>query len=1393
MTLLVDRTVNLTVPKQGKRDERDGLSLADFRSDHCYVLLGDPGLGKSTEFEEEARKTNAPKPVTARRFIRGAMNDYRGDGPLFIDGLDEMRTSGTDPREPLDRILERLGKLGNPSFRLSCRTGIWLESGDGHQLALHTGTGQIPVLQLNELSIEDVKQIVASRNEDAGEFISNAWNHGLYPLLWNPQLLDIVLKSVWADGWPSSPAVAFDDACKMLLREINTEHLDSRRGRVRPFHEAILGAAGELFALMLVAGKEGWTEHATNESDFLSLDELNGSEAHLAALNSGLFRGPFPIHMLYAEYLGAKYLDGRIRSCNRVTVRRVLSLLMGHDAVPLPDVRGLAAWLASLNAEARKTLIRVDPIAVAFNGDATNFGDSERRELLENLEQHPEFDWASHSRLSLGALSGRQGLSAVLKLTETKVRTDSRQHLVFLLLSGYSASHGASIEPAGTECEALVGLIRDDTWRDEIRCNAINVLSHLLAEGASRAGTMLGLARKILKRQLLDKRNKLLGTLLSQLYPGDLQPIQVWAFLKVTPTTYIGQYDAFERFWDGLADKSGNEQVRALLDSLCNEAITLIPKLADHGQEHVVLELLAKGLEKFGDEMSTREIFRWFDLVDVDYEQLNLVPAHISDHPRIRRKYEAGESVQNWLQSRQRIQYELIEYGLRAKQSRLGQGSLALKVGCKYTVSEATTGFRQWCLSHAVALWDTQPLIAEELASWSIWSHDAWGAPLSRETIAKAAHDSTGLNAWFKRRLVATQQLETIQEENRQRLEDSTKPFRKRRQAELAAIRQQAPDLARGRCKPALLHVLAQEYLDGLAEIGSADDPITRLTKYLDGDPALVNATLAGLRSLLDLDDLPNLKQIAELHEKNRFSLYTLPFLAGMEEVERGSRDPLDNLDGEGVRRALGFNYVAKLPARRYPGRLGLIVPAGAEAGPSWYQRALSQHPRAVADALVSYHNAQVRMKAPPDQYIFDLGREPEYEPVAALALRRMFTVFPSRCTRPQVESLRAVLWAAICTGGMSANELRDLVLKRLRRKGLDLAQRAHWICAGLFVVREPCLPILEEFLKPDSQVRVRHVCNFFDSHPPRMRDYLHLAEWPADDLARLIRVLGRHLQRTIHPNEDGLFGYDQMVQHGCRQLVTSCIQILSGREDNEAAGAFTSLVSDPDLGRWRPELKAAQKKQSRVRRKVMHKVLSLQEILDVLRGGRPASAADLAALVVDMLEQLADRIRNDATSDWLQYWNLAPNRRKLDDPLHENDCRDRLASDLALMLQPYNVVVDSEPTYADAKRADIRVTVAPDLAIPIEIKRNMHKNVWHAIEEQLVAKYSRSSESGGYGIYVVFWFRPELMRSNRGTSPPETPAALKLQLEAGLSAELRAKIGIVVIDVSPSGRFAEE
>ena len=112
MSGVVSRTCT-ELPEEGQDRDARSRPLDEYRDLPAYVLLGDPGSGKTTAFERECRAPGAAAHfVSARDFLvfdPGAHPEW-SKGTFFIDGLDEMRAGSSDARTPLDGIRRRLDR-----------------------------------------------------------------------------------------------------------------------------------------------------------------------------------------------------------------------------------------------------------------------------------------------------------------------------------------------------------------------------------------------------------------------------------------------------------------------------------------------------------------------------------------------------------------------------------------------------------------------------------------------------------------------------------------------------------------------------------------------------------------------------------------------------------------------------------------------------------------------------------------------------------------------------------------------------------------------------------------------------------------------------------------------------------------------------------------------------------------------------------------------------------------------------------------------------------------------------------------------------------------------------------------------------------------------------------
>ena len=1399
--MLVERTVSRW---RDEGWESEGETLADYRAAHAYVLLGEGGSGKTTAFRSEGDGA-ADCLVTARHFVRRDIEshpEWRGK-TLFIDGLDEQRAGGGDPRKPLDEILRRLERLGKPRFRLSCREESWRES-DLHELSSVTNGDEVQLLRLDPLSRDGAREILVSAGiEDPDDFLWNASERRLNAFLRNPLLLELLAKSVrrgsaGSEPWPGTQLATFDRACRELVRERMEAYPDALDGIPFADHELVI-AAGRLCALALLSDKLGWSRRGPGTADHPPLSDAGERQDLLKfALDTKLFvgsaeTGRSPRHRRIAEFLAAKYLDKRIGEGLPAT--RVLALMAGGDGAVVPDLRGVSAWLAAMNREAREPLIDTDPVGVAFGGDAGHLDRHEAERVLSRLESQLDYRWILPSWASLDSLLAGPAKDMLWARLFDSDRSQGRQQLMGLLLRGLTPLAGSNSDwadpPRASAAEVrspLLAVARDDTWGDWVRHLAVRALIHVLRAEPDGPHVLLRLLRELSDgRVRRDDRDELRGELLTHLYPEHIGPEDVWDYL---PSTTVPRGKG-SSFWKrDLVEGSSPEQVRVLLQRLMASAEKLLFTLAQHDLEVVPFRVLRRALELFGEEAEVTELYDWFELVEADRERGGLVPAHCRNVVLRSRHASDQKRIYEWLGERREIQLALVLEGLKRDASFPPTRTLVHRIGVKFLGDRAPSGFRRWCLDSALALADTSRGASVELSIWAVTGRDEWGPPLPDEEVMAAVASIPWLREWHKRRLAA----EARHADDRARRRESP-PYttvRERRARYVDTVREQLANLEAGEGPPEMLHELGRVYINGL-EAGGPEQARTDLELRLDSDRHVVESVLQGFQRLVGRTDLPTVDDILRLREQRIASWHALPFLAGLAEDECAEVDVLEKLDEAGLRRALAFYLLSRLPTTRHP--LPGTVSLSEDCRPRWYRRALQVRPDAVADVMDAVHRVRVRDKQPPDQHLYDMAAMGEYADVARLAVPKMFTPFPSRCAgENQLASLRQVLLAAIRY--MPPRELAELVSRRLARHGMDVAQRGYWLAAGSFVVPEEFLPRLIDFLSREEETRVLHVVDFLvpDTKP------LPNQAWPTAHLAGLVRAVGARLHSPwddLSDTTNHFMGGDSFASGiKAESLVKGWVKTLVHRADEESAAALTDLADDPALAKWRGRLLRARDEQAERRRAATRKAPTVAEVRDALRGGPPGSPADLAALVADRLHQLAKRIRDGSTDAWMFYWHRDPNDpkgRRVTMPSPEDACRKVVVFGLEPLLDPHDVVATQDEQVAEEKRPDIVAHHHPH-AIPIEIKKSDSKDLWTAAADQLRTRYCRDPRSDGWGIYLVLWFGADHLKSPpaRGRRP-ESPGELRRQLEDQLDPQDRLKIRVIVIDVSaPPERRAD-
>ena len=1349
------------------RLQRDCRPLADFRSHDAYVLLGDPGAGKTTAFEDEAEAlgVEAGHLVSARDFLE--IDDPPAVPPgrtLFIDGLDEVRAGEPNARTPFDRIRRRLHKLGRPRFRLSCREADWLGENDRRHLARISPGGRVTVLRLDPLTEAAITRVLARRDDipDPGRFVAMARDRGVDGLLANPQTLGMLADVVGGGGeWPGCRLETFEQSCRRIVREHNVEHIASLGADGAPDVGRALDAAGRLCAVHLLTGTAGFTVRVGgHDNDLLSPGQCDYEPPDLLrhALETKLFKGwhgrLVPIHRHVAEYLAARHL-GRIVEERRLPARRVVALMAGRDGAVVTEMRGLSAWFAARCRAARPLLIDRDPIGVVQYGDVGGFADGEKRSLLGALERDlptKDSDFGFSARLRALATPGME--IAFKDVFSRPSRDPERQRFVGLLLQ--ALIDGA---PLPGLSEGLLGVVRDSGWRSSVRLWALDAYCHG-SQGGHRPRELMELFDDVRRGKVPDPDDELLGTLLEQLYPREMSPSELWELYSSRPPPPDG-WGRYRRFW-------GRRLVKLSSDPHLGAHLDHLGSIPDEGRAHADHggfgrpnpELLARGLAAHGDPIvDGGEIDRLYDWLGV---------ASVSD------RYSAAgrahiKAVRHWLEERPRVQKAVVLEGLKRLPHDASVRS-AREVPERLHGSDLPADFGLWCLNQAVAIEHEVPRGAEYLLERAFRALDDDRAchRLTRQRIREATRHSDRLTTVLSRLehspSIFEQEAELAEEERRYE-----RRHRAERARELDYLRSQRAALADNRAPPGLLFQLARVYFGDYTAIASDNDAGARAIRERYAiDPPTARAILDGFRRVPSREDLPTLTDVVRACRKNRFYHLGPPFLAGLAEAERvsgetGATGPAES--DASMRLAVAFHFTTIHGQYR----------------PSWYKKLVGERPELVAEVQARIASAGWKGDQSVHCELYELAFDPAYERVAGFSALKLLRAFPTQCRRRFSQDLAYLLTAALRHSDGEA--LRNLVAAKLSRSSLGVWQRIRWLAAGWVASPESFAGDLRDHAD-GREDRLAELTSF-------LYTALHVAELANgledESLVFLVRLLGSSVEPERFPGSSSGGVRDVTPAMERSRLVRRLIQRLSSSRSREAGDLLEDLAGDHALSAWRSELRRAREVKRALRRDHGYRRPGADEVCRTLRGAEPANVADLAALVEDHLQQLGAELRQGDADGWTLFWNQDSDG-KPEKPKPEPACRDALLLALQPRL-PQSIEVAREADHAAHNRSDLRVSCLGPLDrrfhVPVEIKKDEHRDLWTAIEDQLARKYAIDPAAQGHGIYLVLWFGRGRTRRSPDGERPATPEALEDRLRSALSPRRARTISVRVMDVS--------
>ena len=1350
--LLVPRTCTTRDDQSG---ERKSQPLEDFRAMPAYVLLGDPGAGKTKSFEQEAAATGGHY-LRARTFATLDPSPQLAGKTLFIDGLDEMRAAGGDGRTPLYQVRQHLDRLGRPAFRLSCREADWYGESDSAALLEVAPGGSLAVLHLDPLSDADITLLLARKfgRTDPADFVRQAERHGLADLLRNPQTLTLLARAV-GETWPDGRRKTYELACQQLVQELNPERRAATRANA-PTADALLDAAGFLCAVQLLAGIAGFALDDDVVGDQHVLwRKLSASRAMplLDALASSLFQRDereqqrIPIHRSIAEFLGAWYLAALIDK-EGLPLGRVVALMAGEDGGIVPDLRGLAAWLAVHCRSARAELVDRDPLGIVLYGDVRDFPTDDKRRVLAALkteaERYANFRFQDWAAAPFGALATPDMVPVFLELLGSSSRSEADIALLDCALD--ALRYGPPFPELTTDASRLEVLLdaaaRDASYPSHFRHKALKILLRDLPRNANR---LVAIAKDVYAEKIEDKDDQLLGRLLTELFPEFIHPTGVFDFLHPEKQDhFVGEYHAF--WGHRLPEKAPAELLPELIDQLVQRVPTLRKSFKQYQADRLAGWVLARALEEHGDVIDDVRLYDWLGAGLNEYGN-----PHIDGEHRKR--------VAAWLAARPERYKAMLLIGDSRCIGKENVWSCLFHSSSRLYGAEPPVDFVSWCLERA---------LAETHGEFQQF----YFAQAARQLIHQGGQEWLTLDAldYLGPWVIAHHEFEPYlksfiscdletdwRKEDAARQREWNKDREQRKVGWRQHFREHLEAIRAGSAHPQILHELAQVYLRQHLDI-EGETPRERLADFLGGDEELIEAAYAGFRRSLDRNDLPSVAEIVDLEAQGRMHFIRQPCLAGMEELYGSDPETALHLDDDVLRRMLAF-------------RLTWV----AEKESDWLTALVKARPALVAEVLVAYALPLLRKGDEHLHGIWELAYDDTYAEVARAALPDLLKGFPLRAKNKLLaNALDPLLKGALRS--LDRPMLATIIAERLAQGSMSAAQRVHWLACGLIVApREYEAPLAAHVGK--SKTLAAHLGGFMHDRErrPGWSDSL-----PESTLALLIELLapGAPPERPLGG------GWVSTAMHTADE-VRAFIDTLGGNPGEAAQKQLERLLGLPKLAPWHNRLRHAAHTQRIARRKASFRHLDAAEVCHTLANREPANAADLAALVYAHLRDLARKIRDGSTNDYRQYWSLDESNKKPLRPKPENDCRDMLLSDLIERIGRLGIDAIKEGYYADDKRADIRVSFggAKGFNVPIEIKKDNHSDLWRAMREQLIERYTRDPGTDGFGIYLVFWFGGKDMPLPQEGKKPRSAAELEERLWQTLIVEERRLIRVCVID----------
>ena len=407
-------------------------TLESLLGEPCLVLLGEAGIGKTTELRtvvdnaDDGMKTvhldlgeyGSEESLRRELFDDGVIGEWRnGDYCLaiFLDGLDEALLESPRIKSVVERGFRGL-PVNRLQLRITCRTGAWPETLT-QSLQNLFGNEAVGVYELVCLRCGDIVAAAQAEHIDDGdEFLSLIEKCGAGPLAMNPTSLNLLIRLYReTQCLPGSLVELYERGLRVLCT--TSQERSDRSGPLAFTDAQLLEVASRIAAMAVLTRRNAvytGAEVDRPDTDVPEADIVGGQEAvsgisfdvtpevvHQTLTHTGLFssRGPNRLgfaHKTYGEFLAARYVHNA--NLSNVQVQSLIFVPAEDPPQLIPQIHEVAAWLGSIDATFFARIVELEP-EVLLLSDATARDDSAKSALAQSLFSRIDQDELSRSQV----------------------------------------------------------------------------------------------------------------------------------------------------------------------------------------------------------------------------------------------------------------------------------------------------------------------------------------------------------------------------------------------------------------------------------------------------------------------------------------------------------------------------------------------------------------------------------------------------------------------------------------------------------------------------------------------------------------------------------------------------------------------------------------------------------------------------------------------------------------------------------------------------------------------------------------------------------------------------------------------------------------------------------